>query len=564
MRALQLSLLLQLVAAVAVAQTQPSGKHVPPGGVVGNDRELGSDAQPPWRLPADPLATERGSSAIAVTSPGCCARGGLVAVWPQTWIMLENVAPVGGITPTGWLKVGRILNDDSFEVQVPEPARETARGGGNAVVVRRSIPTQAEKLYSIATTGASGYPIQRVSLFVANPLFFQEHNGPQFQARWSMVFSPPDDSGKHSFGTVGEEFDFTNRGDDVGYSPNLYAASRPTIGLWYGPNPQVPDFAAGGGAAHNWNTVYSVFSNNGVVGVYDGYSVQPNALVGAARDPTGHGGVGADIFGSYQWLPPRPFATHAGSGTITVAVWRGALDVQSVGDMVYLPARHVIGGVAFGGRSYRIEAIDRAKGTFEIAGEGLATGDASGGGADQPAYFANLVPYAPTQFWGEFRHGLISTNARFDSGGIVETQPGNGILWRDEAGVASVNGRAAGEGNIDVVLATAGNGVIRLENGIALSDSGAAPISAARATIPASYEIALFDAGANAIVATIQACNAGRRWDQVFKDATGHAAEHHIVLTASGGTIDGAASAVIDTARGVVHLHSNGAACFVL
>src|SRR5690348_13772923 len=108
MQPLRISLLAVLLAATAAIGPAHA---VQPGGVVDSDRELGSDAQPAWRLPKDPIATGQGSPMIAITSPGCCVRGGAIAVWPQTWVKLENAAPVGGIASTGWLKVGRILND---------------------------------------------------------------------------------------------------------------------------------------------------------------------------------------------------------------------------------------------------------------------------------------------------------------------------------------------------------------------------------------------------------------------------------------------------------------------
>jgi hypothetical protein len=259
-----------------------------------------------------------------------------------------------------------------------------------------------------------------------------------------------------------------------------------------------------------------------------------------------------------------PFSTSAGTKTITLTVQGGLLAGQVNGATVYIPNTYTLNGVTFGGCAYTIRDIDKTKNTFAITGSGMAMQSVSGGGPGQYAFFTNLVPYAPTQLWGEFRHGLISTNARFDNGGIIETQPGNGILWNDGVRTASVNGSLVSPGHIDVILTPAGSGVIRANGAIALRDSGSAPITSASVTIPPTYEVALFDPTSNAITATIQACNAGRTWDQYYKDATKQAAVHNITLTTSGGTIEGSKSVSIHAAGESVHIHSNGTACYLL
>lgn len=97
-----------------------------------------------------------------------------------------------------------------------------------------------------------------------------------------------------------------------------------------------------------------------------------------------------------------------------------------------------------------------------------------------------------------------------------------------------------------------------------LTDSGTTLITAAAPTIPTTYTLALFDPTSNAIGAAIQACNGGTKWDQFFKDASGQAATHNITLTPSAGTIDGSATAIIGSAYGSLHIHSNGAICSIL
>jgi hypothetical protein len=97
-----------------------------------------------------------------------------------------------------------------------------------------------------------------------------------------------------------------------------------------------------------------------------------------------------------------------------------------------------------------------------------------------------------------------------------------------------------------------------------LTDSGTTLLTASSVTVPGTYNIALFDPTSNAIAATIQSCSSGSKWDQLFKDATGQAATHAITLTPSAGTIDGSSTALIGTAHGALHLHSNGNMCVIL
>jgi hypothetical protein len=74
--------------------------------------------------------------------------------------------------------------------------------------------------------------------------------------------------------------------------------------------------------------------------------VQP-ALVGAANDPEGHGGVGVDIFGSYENLPGAPFTTATGTSTITVTIGPG---VRNKAPRILCECHG--GCVTFGGSSF--------------------------------------------------------------------------------------------------------------------------------------------------------------------------------------------------------------------
>ena len=74
-------------------------------------------------------------------------------------------------------------------------------------------------------------------------------------------------------------------------------------------------FVAGGGGVKRvgrTGTVSGVVSLNVTpqVGFYDCYNNGPNSLVGAAVDPTGHGGVDLVSFGSYDLLAPGTIRDH--------------------------------------------------------------------------------------------------------------------------------------------------------------------------------------------------------------------------------------------------------------
>jgi len=137
----------------------------------------------------------------------------------------------------------------------------------------------------------------------------------------------------------------------------------------------------------------------------------------------------------------------------------------------------------------------------------------------------------------------------------------SGYILYNNAGVIG-NLPTTGSGN--VVLATAPTLPSATLTSAAFGDSGTTLLTASTVTIPNTYQIALFDPTSNAIAATIQSCSSGTKWDQDFKDATGHAGTHAITLTPAAGTIDGSANAAIGTAYGSLHIHSNGAICSIL
>jgi hypothetical protein len=453
--------------------TMNQPRAVAPGGVIGNVVEFNSDAQPVAMLTKNPLTVNKSSPVVTINWPNCCKPGGPVSATVNTWVNLAGATAVGGITPSGWLEVIGTVDANDFTVSWTALATSSATGGGSSVTVTPSTQVQTEEIASVATSGAGGFAIQKTELYTANPKFLPLVSSRQqadYAAHWTQVYSPADTSKTHNFATSYGEFNLINRGSDEGYLPNLYSAPRNTIGWWIGPEAAVPAWVHGGGTGHNWNTVFSIFSAGGLVGVYDGLSIQPNALVGAANDPNGHGGVGYDLFGAYEGLPSNPFTTSMGTNTVTVATSRGSGGIisQINGNIVYIPDVYVLNGVTFGGGAYSIANVNADHDTFTISGTGKASANGSGGGSGRWISFANLVPYSPEQYWGEFKHGIVTKNFRSDSGGIIETQPGNGVLWSDGEGTASITGSEVSAGTVDVVLAPAGKGVVKAQGPVAL------------------------------------------------------------------------------------------------
>jgi hypothetical protein len=99
--------------------------------------------------------------------------------------------------------------------------------------------------------------------------------------------------------------------------------------------------------------------------------------------------------------------------------------------------------------------------TFQITGTGSASATGAGGAA-QVFYYQNLVPYAPMEFRGSFKHGISTTEFRSEDGSIIRTQPGNGIAWDDGTAAASITGTEISAGNVSIVLTRAGTGTVRL------------------------------------------------------------------------------------------------------
>lgn len=463
---------------------------IPPGAVLANDQELliPGDDQPIVPLGANPLATTNGSNVVTVTwinSVGSrqIQSGYDTPAGNDCWVTITGATAVGGVTLSGWYQVMSTVDGDHFTIRVATAATSTATGGGSSAQIQPSFTNQLNKVASTIRTGGSGFPLQTTELLNIDPDFLPTGTTglfPRYMQRWQWICGPVDTPGSGAqWNLAGIEWDFTNRGVDLGYSPDIYhAGTGPTVLFWCGPT-DIPSWGTGGGTATNWNTVYSVYQTNGKYGVYSAFSNQPNALVGAARDPTGHGGVAFDTFGTRHLLWPTspPFATAVGTSTITVHLQNvNQMGVQVDGNSVYIPGPpQTVNGVTFGGADYVMSSVNSAGGTFQIQGTGTATLTGNGGAGTWVA-FANLVPYAPFHYHGSYKHGLISSpNSRVESGAIVETQPGNAFLWTDGTGKATINGIASSTGNIDVVLTPAGTGTIRTAGSL---NPGVVPVTA--------------------------------------------------------------------------------------
>ena len=446
-----------------VVQATPRATY--PAGVIGNERDWGdtSDAQPATTLASNPITTQNGSTTVTVSWPGASTTLGPIGSGTyEVWVNLTGVTAVGGITPTGWLQVQTRPTADTFTVTWTSPASSDATGGGSSVVVTPSFSTAHDKLYSVATSPADGYSVQRMSLYAANPTVFKTSNGPSYQQNWSVYNSPVTADTSTAYTTTFHEIDLVNRGPDEGYGPDLYQSPRASKGFWAGAYANVFSWVPGGGTAKNWNTVYSIYSQGGLVGNYTGYSVQPLALASSISDPNGQGGVGVDIFGNAIYLFANGFTTSIGTATVSVHAWVYGMQTMVNGDTIYIPESYTISGVTFGNASYAVSNVNLSAGTFDITGTGSAAASISGGGTGQYIHFEKHTPQSPFQIWGGFNHGIRTKFAKFNSGYLIDTQPGAGIRWD--------NGTAA------ATIQTSGNGA---DVGITLTPAGASAVQVA-------------------------------------------------------------------------------------
>jgi hypothetical protein len=438
--------------------TTPNGNI---GGFIGGGTGL-IDTQPTTTLGANPITTTNAQANVKVTWTGSGATGtgviGTAGTTSETWVNITGATAVGGLTLSGWYKATR-FDDNTFTVNAGSPATSGATGGGAAVTVTPSFGTSTMETFSTVTTSSTTFPIQDIKLFVVNPAFYQPigGKGPNYQQRWSQFVTAPDTTGNNQFIHVGWEQDLINRGGDFGYQPESQTATDFTAAYYLVSVAAVPTYATGGGTVQNWNTgiTYGGVSKS----FYDAITIQPRALVGATEDTvSSHGGVGLDFFGSYVTLQTNPFATSVGLSTVVVSPVTGAATRMVNGDIFTLPSQAVINGVTLAAGNYTMSSVSAD--AFTITGVGSAGSSGSGGGAGLYGYFPKQAPYAPAQWWGEWTHGISTKNFKSDSGGIIDTQPGNGIQWNDGTGTASITGTEVSAGNVGITMTRAGTGQI--------------------------------------------------------------------------------------------------------
>jgi hypothetical protein len=199
-----------------------------PGGTIGNFTTFANDHQSAVTLGTNPLAVTNGSPLVTITWTGSCAANGPIAMGPDTWVNLTGATAVGGITPTGFLLVTAIVDNDHFQVTWTANATSTvAAGGGSSVVVRPYAANTHDNYTTNSTNGAAGTVIQKTQIFSANPDFYAPTTGNEsgninFLGNWWKMYSPNDPTGAHPNATLEVlEADFINRGANPGYFPAI-------------------------------------------------------------------------------------------------------------------------------------------------------------------------------------------------------------------------------------------------------------------------------------------------------------------------------------------------------
>ena len=457
-----------------------------PGGEGGNVQAFtNGDAQNPITLSSNPITTN-GTSTVTVNFTNASSQ---FSVAVDTWVLFTGLTSVGGQTFNGtWLHVTGV-SANSFTFLWTGTTPTSATGGGTVATVQPSYPVTTNKSYAKVTTGASGFSVKDIQICDAFPLFYQQGaSGPTYLCQWDIVQSPPDSSNLNTFGTGYAEFDFINRNGDKGYPNDPFTARNPTIGLWGGATPTI----IGNQTAYNWGTVWGVFSKQGN-GLFDyqGYLIAPNALVPKALDTqTNHGGVGYDVFGSYQLLGSSPFTTTNASSVVTVQTGDPTGTNQMAnGQAVMFPSSYTINGVTFGGigNKYVISNLNQTSGTFTITGTGSGTAG-TGGGAGQILIAAVLEPYSVSQAQGGWTHGYNCASNFFAEDGLcVSAYPGSGFGWYDGTAISSINTAEVSPGVMDLMLNPGGSGRVVAKGPLALPRytiaSGASQIPSCTSTL---------------------------------------------------------------------------------
>lgn len=428
-------------------------------GVMGNNISR-NDVQPTSTLGSNPITTVSASAIVTIAWTGAQS-----VVGTNSFVLIAGATAVGGITLNGWYKVNTVPSANSITVDAGTPAGSNATGGGSSVTLRPSFATYNNNLTTTWKTGAIGYTIGQSFIQYADPEFYttaaSAAGTTSWINEWNVSVSPVDPAGgTNAWHLSAREIDLVNRGVNKGYYPTRFSTPNLVEGDQFVAEHSVLG-APGAATFTHCDYAVSVNANNVTTRWYHAFAISPGTLVGLLQDSVAnHGGVGHDDYGSYVPLGANPFATSIGTATITVTVGTsailGGLAERSNGQNVYIPGSFTISGVTFGDASYVIANLNAGAGTFEITGAGAAASSTTGGGTGAALYFELDVPYAHTQIWGQWNHGII-TNAqsKFTDGLLISTQAGNGIGWSTTPGDVKIDAGAA-TGNLDITLPSGG------------------------------------------------------------------------------------------------------------
>lgn len=444
--------------------SQQADNATSPGGTSGDYIQT-YDTQPAYTLDNTPVSVTSGSTTATIAWTGCCAsgnsplRGGYGA-----YVKLVGIGTVGGVTIDGNYVVGGFPDANHFTITLPTAATSTAIGGNSGATAQPEFSTYGVRLGVTVTSPAPGYSLGFGEYYNANP-----NSGisaaADYESQFLLAASPVDPNFTGSWSMTGVEQDYLNRGKDEGYSPELYTAPERTVGQWLGPWPV--DQFNNGGAGHPWNTIIGIFNGkeqgNGLdIGSYTGFDITEDALMGQDQDPNGHGGVGVVEYGSFIPELANYVHTTSGSSTVQLAMPTWFTQYADTTFSVYMPTSFTLFGVTLSAGYHAITAI--APGLISVAGSGPASASGVGGNAGWLAV-KQFEPYAPMDFYGSWRHGISTEDFHSLDGSIINTQPGNGLLWNDGTGSASVTSTELSLGNITVDLNPAGSGLIEA-NGV--------------------------------------------------------------------------------------------------
>lgn len=484
-----------------------SGRATQAVGTYGNEINGVTDVQPVIPLPGTtPFAVTQGSTTMFVFLTGCCGTNGpMYKNIGEVWVKLHGTSTFGDVnvdtagqgrlpgTPGPWYKVQGTPNANEFTVFLNAAAGATASGGGAGSTAQPSFSAALEMFYTTAQSGATGYPIQHLSNYACTYDFYQPVGviGPDCEQNYDEFYSAPETSGLYAFHSIQRETDIVNLNFDFGYTMNPFRTNNGVTGTWFVPYVgNATRLAQLGGSPHNISQAITTGpgvgtpSDNTRVAFYQALLVQGDSIVGAGNDPTGHGGVALDLFGSYGFLPPQPFTTNVGNKIINVDTSGGNASLLGHvdGDTVTIPGSYVISGVSFGGGvSYHIANIDFPGQTFtfdagEYGGGGSnATAVISAGNVSQAVYFDKDAPFSPGSLHGEYLHGWwVDPLSKFlDGAAFHSVHDGGAFAWDDGAGnLAKIDAHRVSAGNMDIVFSPAGTGTLKIGAAAGLSCPG--------------------------------------------------------------------------------------------